>query len=296
MPEGHTVHRVANFFRDEFVGRAVATSSPQGRFHEGATLLNGHTVDDAYAVGKQLFVDFSGGLVLRVHLGIYGAWSVRTRSSSTAIGAPRVDSVEEGLRTERTENFPPEPIGQVRLRVATESVVADLRGPTACEVLSPEQAGQVIDRLGPDPLVDTPARGLRRFRQRMNQTRTPISVALMNQQLVSGIGNVYRAELLFRHRLDPFVPASALSDDILASVWKDWTVLLKAGVKTGVMVTRNDLTPSQAKRALREARLRHYVYKRHGKPCLVCNEPVQLTEIAGRKLYWCGSCQVEPSS
>lgn len=276
------------------MGRHVSTSSPQGRFEYGATLLDGHTVDDAYAVGKQLFVDFSGGLVLRVHLGIYGAWSVTTRTDQRALGAPRQVSREEGLSTGDSPTFPPEPVGQVRLRVMTHRVVADLRGPTACEVISPEQAGALIDQLGPDPLVDSPGRGMRRFVDRMRSTRTPIALALMNQKLVSGIGNVYRAELLFRHRLDPFAPANTLPDDTLEELWKDWTVLLKSGVKTGVMVTRSDLTAAQSKRALRESRLRHYVYKRQGKDCLVCGEPVQLTEMAARKLYWCPRCQTGP--
>jgi len=99
--------------------------------------------------------------------------------------------------------FPPAPRGQVRLRLETPDAVADLRGPTACEVLTPEQAQQAKERLGPDPLVNTGIRGEREFVRRVGATKRAIGVVLMDQSVVSGIGNVYRAEILFRHGLDP---------------------------------------------------------------------------------------------
>ena len=291
MPEGHTVHRVAQLFRDDFVGHHVSTLSPQGRFADGAALLNGRLVESAQAVGKQLFVYFEGGLVLRVHLGIYGAWSVTNRVEHLSLGAPRAKR-EEGLVESDSEAFPPEPIGQVRLRVATDDVVADLRGPTACEVIGRDEADAAIEALGPDPMVGSRAKSQARFVERMSSTSTPIALALMNQKLVAGIGNVYRAELLFRHRLDPFVPAKSLGEDTLVELWKDWTKLLADGIKTGVMRTRNDLSPAQFKKSLADSRIRYFVYKRAGKPCRVCGTPIVLSELGGRKLYFCPSCQV----
>jgi formamidopyrimidine-DNA glycosylase len=88
-------------------------------------------------------------------------------------------------------------VGQVRVRIATDEVVADLRGPTACEVIDRDEAKAIRASLGPDPLVDGPVTGLKRFRERMMATRTPVALALMNQNVVAGIGNVYRAEILF---------------------------------------------------------------------------------------------------
>jgi endonuclease-8 len=290
MPEGHTVHRVAQFFRDVFVGHHVSTSSPQGRFSDGAAALNGRLVESAQAVGKQLFVYFEGGLVLRVHLGIYGAWSVTNRVEHLSLGAPRVQR-EEGLVESDAELFPPEPIGQVRLRVATDDVVADLRGPTACELIDLEEAAAAIDALGPDPMVGPRAKSQAQFVARMSSTSTPIALALMNQKLVAGIGNVYRAELLFRHRVDPFSPANSLGEDMLVEVWKDWTTLLADGIKTGVMRTRNDLSPAQFKKSLMDSRIRYFVYKRNGEPCRVCGTSIVMSELGGRKLYFCPSCQ-----
>ncbi len=74
MPEGHSVHRIARQFAQNFVGHRIAVSSPQGRFAEGASVIDGHTMIDAKAVGKQMFLEFDNGLWLRVHLGLYGAW------------------------------------------------------------------------------------------------------------------------------------------------------------------------------------------------------------------------------
>jgi len=290
MPEGHTVHRVAVLFRDVFVGHPVEASSPQGRFRDGAELISGQVMNDAWAVGKQLFVSWSGGMVLRVHLGIYGAWSVAGDTSESSIGAPRTRR-EEGFRRAAEDSFPPEPIGQVRLRLLSDSVVADLRGPTACELLTPDEASDLMATLGPDPLVGKAAKNKARFIERFQASSTPIGVALMNQKMVSGIGNVYRAELLFRHRLDPWKPAKSLTQEQLEDLWDDWTVLLKQGVKTGVMVTRGDLTPAGRRKALRSSSWRHYVYKRTGSPCLACGTPIAMAEMATRKLYYCPRCQ-----
>lgn len=292
MPEGHTVHRVARLFRRTFVGHSLAASSPQGRFSQGACLLDGRVMDDAWAVGKQLFAAFGGDWVLRVHLGIYGAWSVHGVSETQSLGAPRKSpSLEEGLRQVTAEDFPPEPVGQVRLRLMSESVVADLRGPTACEVMTPEEASQWASTLGPDPLVGEDGPNRDRFIERMSKTSTPVGVALMNQKIVSGIGNVYRAELLFRHRVDPFVPARSLSAEQLGRLWDDWGVLLRRGVTSGVMVTRDDLSPAGAKKALRSRKLRHFVYKREGEACVVCGFEVVMAPMQARKLYYCPHCQ-----
>ena len=292
MPEGHTVHRVAGLFRRSFVGHALAASSPQGRFREGAALLDGLVMGDAWAVGKQFFAAFGGDWVLRVHLGIYGAWSVHGVTENESLGAPRAPRrVEEGLRQVDAEDFPPEPVGQVRLRLAGPSVVADLRGPTACELMRPGDASELASTLGPDPLVGSDTVNRQRFIERMAKTSTPVGIALMNQKIVSGIGNVYRAELLFRHRLDPFQPARSLSTEQLEALWDDWGVLLRRGVKTGVMVTRDDLTPAGAKKALRARAFRHFVYKREGEPCLVCGHHVVMAPMQARKLYYCPHCQ-----
>ncbi|MBI5161407.1 MAG: Fpg/Nei family DNA glycosylase, partial [Micrococcales bacterium] len=258
MPEGHTVHRIARQFARHFEGTPVAVSSPQGRFAGDAARIDGRVIVDARAVGKQMFLEFDNGLWLRVHLGIYGAWDFAGRidvpdarpaagrrgsgpeypDSLASIGAPRrLRMAEQERLGDAIEGFPPEPVGQVRVRLLTADAVADLRGPTACEVLTGEEVQEVVDRLGPDPLVDSPKRGEQRFLEKAGRKNQPIALVLMDQNVVSGIGNIYRAEMLFRARLDPFVPARELPEDALRALWRDWTKLLKIGVETGYMLT-----------------------------------------------------------
>ena len=188
-----------------------------------------------------------------------------------------------------TDVFPPDPVGQVRVRILTSEAVADLRGPTVCEVVSAARVAEILDDLGPDPLVDK--NGEERFLVRVKRTATPIGRALMNQKIVAGIGNVYRAEMLFRARLSPYIPANSLPDETLRALWTDWVGLLKIGVKTGQMLTMDGLTPNRKRAALANRADRHWVYRRAGEPCRICGTPIVLDIMEARKLYFCPNCQ-----
>ena len=306
MPEGHSVHRIANLLRELFLDHEVAASSPQGRFREGAALVSGSTILGIEAIGKQLFIQWEKERWLRVHLGIYGAWDIATRdslrglsgvSSRRSLGAPRVRKMgKHDAPREALEVFPPEPVGQVRLRLQTDDALADLRGPTVCEVLSPDEVDSVRARLGPDPVYDKGRKGADVFASRVGKTTRPIGIVLMDQSVVSGIGNVYRAELLFRHRMDPFRRAHTLDRSEIDALWRDWSALLADGIATGVMMTRNDLTKSQRVVALENTQERYFVYRRHGQPCRVCGTPIVMAEMAARKLYLCPNCQKSTGS
>jgi len=145
--------------------------------------------------------------------------------------------------------------------------------------------------LGPDPLVGDPLANEERFVTAVRKKAGPIAVLLMDQAVVSGIGNVYRAEMLFRARLDPFTPGTALPAGLAHQLWQDWVHLLTIGVETGQMLTRDDLDPEAYARALASRDDRHWVYHRAGEPCRVCGTSIAMAELAGRKLYWCPSCQ-----
>jgi formamidopyrimidine-DNA glycosylase len=317
VPEGHSVHRITRQFALHFVGKQIAASSPQGRFAGGASEIDGLTMTDARAVGKQMFLEFDHRLWLRVHLGMYGAWDFAgniTADATTAsaggrmgqtnqrgtvvpddnepslssIGAPRrLRMAEQERLGEALETFPPEPIGAVRVRLLASDTVADLRGPTACEVLQPEEVQAVIAKLGPDPLVDDAVEGRERFVNAAIKKATPIGLILMDQNVVSGIGNVYRAELLFRARLDPHKPGKLVPRETLGELWDDWTYLLGVGVRTGQMMTMDDLSDEDYVNALARRDDRHWVYHRTGKPCRVCGTPIVMEIAAGRKLYFC---------
>lgn len=213
--------------------------------------------------------------------------------SVTSIGAPRRTRVRmaEQEREGDLEAWPPEPRGQVRVRLLNESVCADLRGPTACEVLTPAEVDAVIQRLGPDPAnANTPAEK-QRFTERVLKKRTPIGLVLMDQSVVAGIGNIYRAEMLFRAELNPHTPANTLDRTVVEALWDDWAYLLDIGIRVGQMMTIDGLTGEAYQRALVDRDERHWVYKHEGQPCKRCGTNIVLEEMANRKLYWCPGCQ-----
>ncbi|WP_024357220.1 Fpg/Nei family DNA glycosylase [Leucobacter chironomi] len=218
--------------------------------------------------------------------------------SVTSIGAPRRSRVAHVRMAERDRAeavngaFPPDPVGQVRVRLLTDTVCADLRGPTACEVLTPAEVDAVIQKLGPDPAnANTPAER-ERFVTRARKKKTPIGLVLMDQSIVAGIGNVYRAEMLFRARLNPHTPANTLDPVVLEELWDDWAHLLEIGITVGQMITIDGLDGEDYQRALAERDERHWVYKLEGTPCKRCGANIVLEEFGARKLYWCPGCQV----
>lgn len=314
MPEGHSVHRIARQFARSFTGPPVTVSSPQGRFTAGADRLDGHAILQARAVGKQMFLEFDHHLWLRVHLGMYGAWDFAgdiavgpispaerggrvvgaNEDSPWSIGAPRRTRLRmaesERLQPE-IDVWPPEPIGQVRVRLLTPVAVADLRGPTACAVQTVEEVDATIAKLGPDPLVDGEA-GEDVFIANVRKRNVAIGQLLMDQEVVAGIGNVYRAELLFRARLDPYTPGKDIPTDVARELWRDWTYLLGVGVETGQMFTMDGLEGDELERAKTSRDDRHWVYHRTGEPCRVCGTPIAMAELVGRRLYWCPKDQV----
>ncbi|HEU5223645.1 MAG TPA: DNA-formamidopyrimidine glycosylase family protein [Candidatus Lumbricidophila sp.] len=216
-------------------------------------------------------------------------------NSVRSIGAPRrtrlrmAESEREGGVL---ETFPPAPVGAVRVRLLTDTTCADLRGPTACEVLTPHQVHETVAKLGPDPLIDAGPDAERRFVDIVHRKPTSIALLLMDQSVVAGIGNVYRAELLFRTGLNPHTPGRAIPVELLAALWRDWAKLLCIGVETGQMMTMDDLNPDAYRAAMLSRDDRHWVYKREGLPCRRCGTNVVVEELAARKLYWCPGCQV----
>ena len=215
-------------------------------------------------------------------------------NSMHSIGAPRrtrVRMAEQEREIDQLDTFPPDPVGQVRVRLLTDTVSADLRGPTACEVLDPAQVDAVMNRLGPDPQLDDTPEAEQRFVDTVRKKPTRIGLLLMDQSVVSGIGNVYRAELLFRARINPHTPGKALSEESLRALWRDWAHLLDIGVNTGQMMTMDDLGADAYRLAMKNRADRHWVYKREGLPCRVCGTHITLEEMGARKLYWCPFCQ-----
>jgi endonuclease VIII len=263
VPEGHTLHRLARLHQRKFGGRPVAVSSPQGRFAEGAAMVNGRVLRRASAYGKHLFHHYTGGPIVHVHLGLYGAFT----DSEVPMGLP---------------------VGEVRMRMVGADFGTDLRGPTACEVLDEPQVDAVLARLGQDPLGRDPDPA--RAWKRITKSQRLIGALLMDQAVIAGIGNVYRNELLFRHGIDPHRPGRAVDAAEFDSMWTDLVELMRVGYRRGkihVVAPEHDRgAPSYA-----QGRPRTYVYRRAGDPCRVCGTTVLTEVLEGRNVFWCPTCQ-----
>ena len=263
VPEGHTLHRLARQHQKLFGGKILDVSSPQGRFDSGARLLDGHRLVRAEAFGKHLFHHYDEGPALHVHLGLFGKFTTGTGP-------------------------PPEPRGALRMRLVSAPNWTDLRGPTACEILDPPAVDALLGRLGPDPIrADSdPDRAFRKI----SRSRISIAALLMDQSVVAGIGNVYRAEILFRHQVDPFRAGHSVERELWQRMWDDLVVLMRAGVRTGRIETVHPEHRPRARGPLSRGEA-GYVYRRTGLPCRVCRTPIAVTEMVGRNLFWCPVCQ-----
>lgn len=266
MPEGHTIHRLAADHRARFGGRVVRAGSPQGKFSDSAALLDGQVMRGAEAHGKHLFLAFDTGQV-HIHLGLFGKLGFGT--------AP----------------VPP-PTDTVRLRLHTEDAYADLRGPTTCALITDGEKQAIHERLGPDPLRsgDDPDKAW----HRISRSRSTVAALLMDQKIVAGVGNVYRAEVLFRHGIDPYRPGKDLTRDEWDAIWTDLAALLREGVRHNRIDTvRPEHMPEAMGRPPRvdDHGGEVYVYRRANQDCLICGTGIRTAELAARNLFWCPGCQ-----
>ena len=262
MPEGNEVHRYAELHARAFAGKQVHVDSPTGQFPD-AEMLDGRKLKAVEAYGKHLGYMFGQDLTLHVHLGRFGDF---------------------------TEGKPPlRPVkGALRLRIWTAKDWLELRGATDCSVYSDEKWASLLARLGPDPLREDsdPAPAI----QLISKRKTPIGALLMDQSIIAGIGNIYRAELLYRAKISPHRPGNQVDAKALLGIWKEAVKLMPDGmVDRRIVTTRPKDRPHP--RGPAERGEVHYVYHRTGKPCWICGTKIERGEMAGRTAYWCPKCQ-----
>ena len=265
MPEGHTIHRYARAHRRLLRGEQVAASSPQGRFAQGAALIDGRVVTSVDPYGKHLFYGFDNDLTLHVHLGLYGAF----------------------LQFDDSQAPPPTPGTRLELRAGT--TILRLAGPTACELLQPPQVAAIRQRLGPDPLHRNA--DAEQVAAALQRRALPIGAALLDQSIIAGVGNVYRAEALFVCGINPEWPSRSLSRPAVDALWSTLSSMLRDGLRAGRIITVDPAELGISRRAMRPEDWR-YVYRRTDLPCRRCGTTVVQWTLAARTMYACPHCQL----
>ena len=291
MPEGNEIHRWAERHAAAFAGKPVRVDGPQGRFTD-SDVLDGRKLLRVMAVGKHLGYDFGKDRILHVHLGLQGDFTEGSGPLPAVRGALRLRNAEKvklpaAPGESKRHGWYSEDDGTGH--IAPEQVAwVELRGPMDCTVYTNAMWEKLLERLGPDPLNgDAPDKAF----AKIAKSKKPIAALLMEQDVIAGVGNIYRAELLYRARINPFVLGKDVPMEGLKKIWKDVGPLMRAGmVDRRIVTTLVKDRPHKTGQALKEEA--HYVYRRQGKPCFVCGTKVMKMEgFAGRNLYWCPVCQ-----
>lgn len=261
MPEGHTIHRLARDHRRDFVGQELRVSSPQGRFASEACKLDRDRLLGTDAWGKHLFYHWESGRIVHVHLGLYGKFR-------------------------KHQPPPPEPRGAVRMRVVGERKTFDLIGPTCCELISESDAQKIIDRLGQDPLRDDADPEV--VWNRISRSRAPIGTLLLNQSIIAGVGNVFRADALFDQGIHPERPGRELSREEFDGLWQRLCEFLAIGVRYNRIITADPETVGRTRGRMRKGE-RVLVYSKS--TCPECESAIDIWDLGNRRMYACPECQ-----
>ena len=273
MPEGDTIHRAAATLQRAIGGQVVTRFEsvlPALSRVDADAPLRGRTIERVEARGKHVLIWFSGDLVLRTHMRMNGSWHI----------------YRPGERWQR-------PHRDMRIVIETAAMHAVAFTVPVAEFITARDLlnDGVISDLGPDPLADT-FRAEDAIERIQAQGDTEIADVLLDQRVISGIGNVFKSEVLFGARVNPFVPVSQLTREQLEAIVDVATRFMRANVVSGF--SRTGGMRRTTGRADPSARL--WVYGRAGQPCRRCGTPISRRKQGpyARSTYWCPRCQSVP--
>lgn len=287
MPEGHVIHRLADEFTRIFGTQRLHITSPQGRFATEAALVDGSRLERAEAFGKHLFLHFDAASdehIIYIHLGLIGHLRFEDREKVWGQIRMRIETLDDGSSGgSNSEDAGSED---------ATNLAANLRGPQWCRLITDEEYAIAVGKIGEDPIRDDA--NPRQVWAKVQRSKRSIGSLLMDQKLFAGVGNIYRAEVLFRHQQSPFTPGNAIDRSVFFAMWEDLVALMRQGVVDGEINTvRDEHTPEVMHRPARDDE--HggevYVYRRAGDDCYVCGSDIAMKAYEGRNLFWCPTCQ-----
>jgi endonuclease-8 len=274
LPEGDAIYRTARTLARALTGSVVTTfeSVLPGltRVHVDEP-LTGRTVERVWSRGKHVLMALSGGLTLRTHMRMNGSWHI----------------YRPGEPWQR-------PRSDMRIVIGTDAFTAVAFNVPVAEFLTAAalSRSRPLTTLGPDLLADDfdLEEAAARLRAR---GAAPIGDVLLDQHTVAGIGNVYKSEICFLCRINPYRLVSALSDEDVRRLLETARRLMRANITEsarGGIVTYHSLR-SMTRQG--DASAKHWVYGRQGKPCRRCGTAIAASKRGAdaRTTYWCPRCQ-----
>jgi len=276
MAEGDTLARIAVGLRPHLAGRVVLAARARLPGPQVSRVV-GQRIDAVEALGKNLLIRFENGLELRTHLGLHGSWH-------------RYRPGEPWRR----------PASRAVLILEVPSAVAVCFDAPVVELFEArtEPVHHSLGQLGPDlldPAFD-PAEAHRRFRAPAMADRE-VGDVLIDQRTMAGVGNVYKSEVLFLEKVDPFAPVSAIDDEAIDRLIETSRRLLVDNARPGAPAGRTTTTDPRTGARLAPSRL--WVYDRAGRPCHRCGTILESAPQGAelpRTTYWCPSCQASTTA
>lgn len=276
MPEGDTIFNLATRLQKVLLGDHTLARAYSAVVEVDEHLVRGATVLDVTSRGKHLLVALSTGYTLHCHLGMYGRVKVIPR---------------------RPEDPPRKPFGETRLILGTEEVDVIFHQTLTLRLVRSDRVSrsEPLRRLGPDPLreeLDVPAVAARML---ADHASIEIANALLDQRVLTGVGNVFKSEILFCAGADPFAPVSLFTEAMLEGILDISIRFLRANVDP--RIARASLRHGRITRitdtSLRGRGARLWVYERVGKPCLICGSLIRVERqgLGQRSTFFCRSCQ-----
>jgi endonuclease-8 len=266
VPEGDTIHKIAGFLAPRLRSRRLA----RVEMADSATASRcmGRLVRGVTARGKHLFIELDDDTALRSHLGMYGTWHFY---------APGEDWRK--------------PVSQASLVLATEDAVYVCFNAREVELVrAPSVRERVLGmRLGPDLLIEDGSLDVivRRAREILERD-TLLADVLLDQRVASGIGNVYKSEVLFLEHRSPLTRLGDIGNTGLERCYATAAGLLRRNLGGGPRITRFE----------KDGAGRLWVYGRRGQPCLRCDGRIESARLGRdhRSTYWCNKCQRNPGA
>jgi endonuclease VIII len=276
MPEGDTYTRVASLARGVLEGHTIVAVTGVSDIRRHADRVVGYQVSGIRTIGKHLLIDLASGWTIHVWLGMPGRVTVAGESHRSHAGERPPGAAR------RSQS------GAIRLHLETSQGTVTVSAAPTVEIERRRVIDAALASLGPDVLAEP--FDWRRYTERaaLVDPERPVADVILDQRVLSGIGNEYKSEILFLDRVHPLTPWGQLDAEEVEGLARRAIALMQPNATRSRRVTTGTGTPGR----------NLWVYNRAGSPCRRCRSPIQSAEMGTprRRTYWCPTCQASRAS